>query len=228
MAAQAANVSLTTLNWPPFVGDSLDRGGFINVIVQESLAAAGYTSDVEFTAWQTALDTVKAGEKDAVVGGYYSEARAKDYLYSIPLYTVMVGVIKTPKLDISSYDSFTTLNNYKIGKVEGFVTSEAFDNYAFSQLQVFKEVDQAVAALEAGKIDLYADSLSAAREEAKKQGMDPMDLQILIPPLEEHDLYLLVSKAIPNSEELRNAFNKGLIELQASGRYEEILKEFNQ
>ena len=55
-----------------------------------------------------------------------------------------------------------------------------------------------------------------------------MDLQILIPPLEEHDLYLLVSKAIPNSEELRNAFNKGLIELQASGRYEEILKEFNQ
>ena len=63
---------------------------------------------------------------------------------------------------------------------------------------------------------------------AKAQGIDASQLQILVPPLEKNELYVLISKSIPNAEILRDAFNKGLMEIQMSGRYNEILTEFNQ
>ncbi|MBJ7551403.1 substrate-binding periplasmic protein [Marinomonas ostreistagni] len=228
LAAQAQTVDLTTMNWPPFYGDSLDRGGFITAIVDEALSESGYDTTMEFTAWQTALDTVKSGEKDAIVGGYYSEARAQEYYFSIPIYTVLAGLIKKPDFPLNNYDSFEALNAYSIGKLKGSVIGESFDNFPFNDLREYPEVSDAVKALNSGELALYADSLAVAKEAAKAEGIDGSQLQILLPPLEENDLYLLISKSIPNAEEIRDAFNKGLIAIQSSGRYDEILAEFNQ
>lgn len=228
LTAQAQSVELTTMNWPPFYGENLEQGGFINAIAKEALAESGYESHTEFTSWQTALDTVKSGDKDAILGGYYSEERAQDYYFSIPIYTVLAGLIKKPDFPLNNYPSFESLNEYSLGKLKGSVIGESFDNYNFNDLREFPEVDDAIKALSTGEIDLYADSLAVAKEAAKAEGIDGSQLQILLPPLEENDLYLLISKSIPNAEELRDAFNKGLLSIQASGRYDEILAEFNQ
>ena len=56
LTAQAQTVELTTMNWPPFYGENLEQGGFINAIAKEALAESGYESETEFTGWQTALD----------------------------------------------------------------------------------------------------------------------------------------------------------------------------
>ncbi|WP_067096427.1 substrate-binding periplasmic protein [Marinomonas gallaica] len=228
LTVQAQTVDLTTMNWPPFYGDSLEKGGFISAIVDEALAESGYDSTIEFTAWQTALDTVKAGDKDAIVGGYYSEERAQEYYFSIPIYTVLAGLIKKPDFPLSNYDSFESLDQYSIAKLKGSVIGESFDNFPFSDLKEYPEVSDAIKALDSGEVQLYADSLAVAKEAAEAAGIDASQLQILLPPLEENDLYLLISKSIPNAEELRDAFNKGLMEIQMSGRYDEILTEFNQ
>lgn len=228
LTVQAQTVELTTMNWPPFYGESLDKGGFISAIVDEALAVSGYDSSIEFTAWQTALDTVKSGDKDAIVGGYYSEERAKEYYYSIPIYTVLIGLIKKPDFPMDNYSSFEALDQYSIAKLKGSVIGESFDNFAFSDLKEYPEVSDAVIALNSGEVDLYADNLAVAKEAAQAEGINASQLQILMPPLEENDLYLLISKSIPNAEEIRDAFNKGLISLQSSGRYNEILTEFNQ
>ncbi|SBS27094.1 Bacterial extracellular solute-binding proteins, family 3 [Marinomonas aquimarina] len=228
LTIQAQTVELTTMNWPPFYGDSLERGGFITAIVDEALEQAGYDSTIEFTAWQNALDVVKSGDKDAIVGGYYSEERAQEYYFSIPIYTVLAGLIKKPDFPLNNYDSFESLDQYNIAKIKATVIGESFDNFPFSNLKEYPEVKNAVKALDAGEVDLYADSLAVAKAAAEKEGVDGSQLQILLPPLEENDLYLLISKSIPNAEELRDAFNKGLISIQGSGRYDEILAEFNQ
>ena len=144
------------------------------------------------------------------------------------IYTVLAGLIKQPEFPLTNYTSFESLNEYSIGKLKGSVIGESFDNYNFSDLREYPEVSDAINALASGKIDLYADSLAVAKEAAKSKGVDGSQLQILLPPLEENDLYLLISKSHPNAEELRDAFNKGLIAIQGSGRYDEILAEFNQ
>ena len=228
LTVKAQTVELTTMNWPPFYAESLEKGGFITVIVEEAFAESGYNSTIEFTGWQNALDNAKNGDKDAIVGGYYSEERAKEYYFSIPIYTVLAGLIKKPDFLINNYSSFEELSQYSIAKLKGTVIGESFDNFPFSKLKEYPEVSDAVKALDSGEVQLYADSLAVAKEAAKAEGIDGSQLQILLPPLEENDLYLLISKSAPNAEELRDAFNKGLISLQASGRYDEILTEFNQ
>jgi polar amino acid transport system substrate-binding protein len=112
--------------------------------------------------------------------------------------------------------------------LKGTVIGESFDNFPFTNLKEYAEVSDAIKALDSDEVQLYADSLAVAKEAAKAAGIDGSQLQILLPPLEENDLYLLIAKSAPNAEELRDAFNKGLISLQASGRYDEILTEFNQ
>ena len=228
LTVQAQTVELTTMNWPPFFGENLEKGGFITAIVDEALAQSGYDSTIEFTAWQTALSTVKSGDKDAVVGGYYSEERTKEYYYSIPIYTVLTGLIKKSDFPLNNYSSFESIDQYSIGKLKGFVNGRSFDNFTFSKLKEYLEVSDAVKALNMGEIQLYADNLSVVKEAAKAAGIDASQLQILTPPLEEIDLFLLISKSIPNAEKIRDAFNNGLIEIQKSGRYNEILTEFNQ
>ncbi|WP_137169096.1 ABC transporter substrate-binding protein [Marinomonas sp. FW-1] len=228
LTAQAQTVELTTMNWPPFYAESLEKGGFITAIVDEALAESGYDTTIEFTGWQNALDSAKKGEKDAIVGGYYSEERAQEYYFSIPIYTVLAGLIKKPDFPVDNYSSFDELDQYTIARIKGTVIGESFDNFPFSKLKEYPEVSDAVKALDSGEVQLYADSLAVAKEAAKAEGIDGSQLQILLPPLEENDLYLLISKSAPNAEELRDAFNKGLISLQASGRYDEILTEFNQ
>lgn len=228
LTVQAQTVELTTMNWPPFFGESLEKGGFITAIVDEALARSGYDSTIEFTAWQTALSTVKSGDKDAIVGGYYTEERTKEYYYSIPIYTVLTGLIKKSDFPLTNYSSFESIDQYSIGKLRGFAIGGSFDNFTFSKLKEYQEVSDAVKALNTGEIQLYADNLAVAKEAAKAEGIDASQLQILIPPLEENNLFLLISKSIPNAEKLRDAFNKGLIEIQTSGRYNEILTEFNQ
>ncbi|WP_191601184.1 substrate-binding periplasmic protein [Marinomonas algicola] len=224
----AQTVELTTMNWLPYYGDSLERGGFVTALVEEALSASGYESAIEFTSWEMALENAKKGQKDAIVGGYYSEQRTQDYYYSLPIYTVLMGLIKTPNTPEEYYDSFESIDKYKIGKLKGSVIGESFDNYTFNNLMEYTEVADAVKALNSGEINLYADNLAVAKEAAKKIGIDSAQLQILIPPLEENALYLLISKAIPNAEKLRDDFNKGLLSIQSSGKYDEILAQFDQ
>lgn len=226
--SHAQEISLTTTDWAPFYGSSLDRGGFVSAIVAESLKASGYSSNIVFSDWTEAFEKVKVGEKDMLVGAYFSEDRARDFHISIPIYSLMTGVIKKQDFPLNFVNSFDELNNYKLGKIDGSVVGKSFDAYSFNSLTGYPGVADGLKALEQGQIDLYIDSVAVVKQVATDLGMDSSQLKLVQPPLEENDLYVLVSKNIPNAIELRDAFNAGFIQIQANGTYENILKEFNQ
>ena len=226
--AQAQEVSMTTTNWAPFYGNELEQGGFISTIVSESFKASGYQSQLEFTQWKEAMRLVKSGEKDVLVGAYYSEDRAQDYHVSIPIYSVLTGVIKQEGLDLDFYSSFEMLNQYKIGKMEGSVISQSFDAFPFETIQGYNGAEEGLRALAKGDINLYADNLSVVKSIAGKIGIDPSQLSMVQPPIEKNDLYVMISKNIKDAEKIRDDFNAGFIMIQANGTYEKILKKFEQ
>lgn len=226
--SQAQEVSLTTTNWAPFYGSELEQGGFISSIVSESFKAAGYDSQIEFKQWKEAMRLVKTGEKDVLVGAYYSDERAQDYHVSIPIYSVFTGVIKQNGLDLDFYSSFEMLNQYKIGKMEGSVISQSFDVFPFQSIQGFSGAEEGLKALAKGDINLYADNLSVVKSIASKIGMDPSQLSMVQPPIEKNDLYVMISKNIADSEKIRDDFNAGFITIQANGTYQKILEKFEQ
>lgn len=226
--SHAQDVSMTTTNWAPFYGSELEQGGFISAIVSESFKASGYHSQIEFTQWKEAMQQVKAGDKDVLVGAYYSDERAKDYHVSMPIYSVLTGVIKQEGLDLDFYSSFETLNQYKIGKMEGSVIGKSFDAFPFQNIQGFDGAEAGIKALAKGDINLYADNLSVVKSIAGKIGIDPSQLSMVQPPIEQNDLYIMVSKNITDGKKLRDDFNAGFIMIQTNGTYEKILKQFEQ
>jgi len=225
---QAQTVTMTTTDWAPFYGSKLDDGGFLSVIASESLKASGYESNIEFTSWGNALELVKTGDKDILLGAYFSEERGKYYHFSLPIYSALTGIIKKEGLPLDFYNSFEMLDEYKIGKIDKSVVGKSFDAYPFKNLIGFEGVDDGLKALNKGEIDLYVDSFAVVKQVAADIGINPASLHMVQPPIEENDLYILVSREIPDAVKLRDAFNAGFIQIQVNGTYDKILARFNQ
>lgn len=226
--ALAQTVTMTTTNWAPFYAESLEKGGFVTAIVDASFKAAGYDSSIEFTSWTDALEQVKEGKKDVVVGAYFSEERAAYYHYSLPIYSVLTGVFKKSGHELDFYTSFDMLDQYKLGKLDGTVVAKSFDAYPFKHLKGYEQVSLGLTALDQGEIDLYVESYAVAKQVAADMGMQAEAIEMIQPPIEDNDLHIMISKSIPNAIEIRDAFNKGFVQIQANGTYETILKDFNQ
>lgn len=226
--SQAKELTMTTTDWAPFYGSKLDDGGFLSVIASESLKASGYESNLEFTSWANALELVKSGEKDILLGAYFSDERAKTYHFSIPIYSALTGIIKKDGLPLDFYNSFEMLDAYKIGKIDQSVVGKSFDAYPFKNLIGFDGVDDGLKALDKGYIDLYVDSFAVVKQVATDIGIDPATLIMVQPPVEKNDLYVLFSKKIPDAIKFRDAFNAGFIKIQVNGTYDKILARFNQ
>jgi polar amino acid transport system substrate-binding protein len=224
--SHAKSVSMTSNPWSPFYGPELEDDGFISVIVRESFSAAGYDSELKFTEWTEALTAVERGDLDVLMGAYYSEEREKLYHYSLPIHSLLTGAIALNTLALDFYSSYEVLNNYKLGKIDQSVVSKHFDSYPFDSMTGYKGVEEGVAALLKGDIDLYVDSFEVVKQAVNNAGHDARTLKMLNPPVEQNDLFILVSKNIPNALKIRDDFNKGFITIQQNGTYENILKRF--
>ena len=93
-------------------------------------------------------------------------------------------------------------------------------------MKTFETEQEAVQALFDGEVDFYAGNFDVAKALAKKIGKDSAELSIVQPPINEQEIFVMFSKATENGLELRDAFNKSLINLQASGQYDAILSSF--
>ncbi|RDL45255.1 ABC transporter substrate-binding protein [Marinomonas piezotolerans] len=224
----AQEVRYTTLNWPPYIGENEDRHGVLAEIVKQTMNSSGTDFTLEFTSWSKALEDVIAGNKDAVVGAYYSEERTKNYHYSLPIYSVFTGLVKREGngIDINFIQSFSELNSYRISKLADSVVGAEFDKHPFPNMKTFETEKEAVQALYDGDVDFYAGNLDVAKDLAKKLGKNSEELSIVNPPINEQDIFVMFSKATENGLEQRDAFNKALINLQANGQYEAILSSF--
>lgn len=228
LSVSAKSVTLTTNPWSPFYAPELEENGFLSVLVSESLKAAGYESTLTFDKWTNALKKVETGEVDILMGAYFSEEREKLYYYSIPIHSVMTGAIALDKFALDFYSSYDALDEYKLGKIDQSVVSKNFDAYSFKSMVGFKGVEEGITALLTGRVDLYVDNFDVAKQAADDAGYDSARLKMLIPPVEKNDLFVLVSKNIPNALELRDDFNKGFISIQENGTYDEILRRFSR
>ena len=60
MAEDKKVMGLTTLEWPPYEGDSLKDKGAHVVVIRAALAAVGYELNVGVFPWKRAIDSAKS------------------------------------------------------------------------------------------------------------------------------------------------------------------------
>ncbi len=217
-------IRLTTVNWEPFYDEGIEQQGFITALTREAFERAGYDTEVDFVPWARAMYDVEQGVRHVLLGAYYTEERAETFIASDRLYTTRVGLVALEDLGRDSYDSLRDLSDYDIGYGRGWATSEEFDQADY--LNRIPEDDNVlnVRKLYADRIDMIAMNFDRFMAITREEGVDPDEAVFLDPPLQESGLYLMVSRAIPNGEELVEEFNRALAEMRQDGTYDEILE----
>jgi polar amino acid transport system substrate-binding protein len=107
-SVQARNISMLTVEWAPHYGSSLPEKGLTTALVKAAFKAGGHSSQVDFIPWARALKEVEEGKLDVVMGAYFNEERAQKYHYSDRIYSLDLGLIARPGLDVLKYYSSST------------------------------------------------------------------------------------------------------------------------
>ena len=223
--AHARQVVMCTLNWEPYYGEDLPRQGFFTELVRTAFERSGHQVRTQFMPWARALREVKQGDREVLLGAYYTEERAKTYLASESIYTDQVGLVALDSLGVKSFETLRELSDYTIGYGRGYAVNDEFDNAEYLQKEPEESQVLNLRKLYAGRIDMIAGSFASIRYIAQQEGHDLSRLVFLEPALKENTLHIMISRKADDGEQLLRDFHAGLREIRGDGTYDRILTE---
>ncbi len=226
---QAREVSVRTVDWPPYYGSSLDKQGPLVEISRAALKVKGHTLAIKFIPWQRALVKVEDGTYDMVLGAYDTPERRKKYFPSDQIYSVKELVIGLASTGVNSFKSLKDLEGYKFGVVRGFAYSKEFQNATFLNRDLSSSEVSNVKKLFAKRVHFIVMNPAGFKENMKKVN-DPNAMKekyvYLAPPLSENSVLNLFSRRVKDGEAIARDFNEGLKAIKEDGTYEKILEQY--
>jgi len=199
-SAKAEPVVLTTLEWPPYVSESLPESGAVGAVVKDLFAAAGHSVDFHFVLWNRAI--ALAASDDTVVAYFpgYSCDHAPGFTASRPVGSGPLGLIERRDAPItwSSLDDLVA-QDVRLGVVKGYKNGAAFDaRVAAGDLTTFAVPDDETNLLQLtnGRVDAVV--------------MDPGVMQLLTstsPKLLPSAGRLVVNKTLLDSQTMYVCFS---------------------
>jgi len=120
-AKENKTVLFSTLDWPPYLGSQLPQQGFGFEIARQAFEAEGYTLTVDYLPWSRALLMASSNPKySGCLLAYYSEERAKKFIFSDPVTSgsVMLAERKNHTFKLTS---LADLTGATVGIVQDYV-----------------------------------------------------------------------------------------------------------
>ena len=216
-------LQLTTLEYVPYAGESLDNQGIIPSIVAEAFKRVDYNIDVTFLPWTEALEKSKVGEYDGILNAWYTPEREEWAVYSdsLPANELVFATLRNRDISFENY--LTDLQEYKIGTVKSYAYPQEFIDSDLEKVESTYD-DENLERLFSGEVDLIlvdkAQTIFYTNTEFSEY---KDDIKFLEPSLEILPLYLIVPLAIENHSQIISDFNRGLRQIKADGTYNQIL-----
>lgn len=223
-AAEMFNI--ITENSAPYYSEDLPEQGFLAEIVKKAVTNEGYIPRLTFTDWDTALDKVRSGYYDALLGAYKTDERARWFYFSLPI-AKSVSVLFKHKDAHIVYDGVQDLKGYRIGVVRGYAISNAFDEATFLNKVYVDTPAEGFKSLYNKEIDLMAgyktDDLYRLQHIIEKD-VPGISEQIVVvePELKSTAMYVALSKKSKNAEQKLVNLNNALRKMFLDGTYKEI------
>ena len=220
-------VTLAYLDWPPYSSESLPDGGPHIEIVRRALAIENYDLKVLWMPWKRCVLAVNLGEVDAYGMAYYSDERSEKVYFSKECVATVAPAFYSLSQRKIPYDDISSLLDLRVGTERGTYVNEEFHQAQWKDLEKISSKSQGVKMLRLGRLDLLVSSKGVLYYEFYRLYPDEKADQVFkqVGPLQsDGGLYVGFSREIENSEEVRDAFDRGLRQLKKSGEYQEILK----
>ncbi len=220
-AAALPVLKVTAYELDPYVTEAGEEHGFLYDVVQEAFTKAGYKLDIQFYPRLRARSLVESGERDVLLPTYSSSTVSKSLLYSQPLQGSPIGYLK---LKGSGSDSRHIIASALDDAALDKRTLQSLGPNTISSFPV-ENTAQLLDMLNQKRIDVaVADQFVAAQAIVAKRPHLLGKIQFVDPPLLQKEFHVAFSLKNPKAQKIAMDFNKALLEMQNSGRYEEILR----
>jgi polar amino acid transport system substrate-binding protein len=216
-----ANVS------PPYADKQLPEQGLALELVNHIFKRAGYTTNITIDSWSRAMEGVEIGVYDALAAAWFTEDRAKDYLYSQPYLSSKLVLVKLRK-NRGDYFELAHLEGKRLGVRVDYGYGVDFDSVPNLTLVEENHLIQNLLNLLNGSVDfVIGDQRTLAlqlHEYLNKQVHKFEVVDINLPLRERH---VAATRAIEGEDKMIAAFNQALAETLKDGSHAAIVKKWD-
>lgn len=219
--SQAATAQLVTGDYPPFSGENTPAKGVMTEVVVAAFKEQGFAAQLRFMPWQRGYMEARSGLHTGTFPYVKNEERQRDFLFSKPLYpdVVRLFVLSDKDLPIDWVDKGICVpQGYNIARVAPFIEMQrARMERPPGMLNCFQM-------LRLGRVHAVWSSEVVAEfitRELRQEGLSfkPLNVGLEYPV----ELYLIVSRQLPQAQQWVDRFNQGLGKIQKNGVYAQIL-----
>lgn len=225
LTANANEITIATLEWPPYVMNSKIGQGSSAEIIKAAFNAVGHDVKFLFVPWARAIKYAKSGKVDAIAPIYHSLKREEFFYFSSSFQVSPLVLFKNSKSKII-YKTEQDLENYTLGLVRGYKNTDFIDSStkiakSFVQKDLFNLKKLAQNHVELIVVDEFVAKFIIAKNLDTLRGK----LDVIRPDLDSKKLHLAFSKRSENSKKFKIDFEKGLEKIRPD--LNEIIRKSN-
>ncbi len=226
-------IKITTEEFPPHTSESLEGCGIDCKIVTEAFKLEGIDVEYSFHPGARSYAMAKAGDVDGTLPWVWRKEREEDFYFPEPIITAGMDSffhLKTYNLNWDPDNpDYNRVKGVQFGAIIGYNYGEDFTKAEESGLIKVHRVStirQNFQKLLAGRISIFMSGDIVGYYELNNSIFSAYEIEKITHVYENNqpteNFYLILSKERKNSLYFRDAFNRGLKKLKASGRYDEI------
>ncbi|BEV71165.1 MULTISPECIES: ABC transporter substrate-binding protein [unclassified Paludibacterium] len=228
--SHAETIQISTGEFPPWAGEKLPNGGFINRVVQEAFRRQGVQTELRYMPWARAMASLQHGNVIASSFWAHDAKRDQRLLQSAPLTNNPWLLFHRSELTLGKWRTLSDLAKYRFAVIRGYTyTTEFWDLIRRGVLKADIVQDDATALheLQAGLVDIVPmDPVNLAYLSSQPlPGINPnIRLEGDPAPFASLPAYLLI-RDTPLGRQLLQRFNQGLASMQADGTLDTYRRE---
>jgi len=229
LAQTRDKIRLTSGDYQPMMSEKEPHHGFVSHIITEAFGLVGVEVEYGYFPWEKSFELAKEGEWDGSAAWWDRPERREGFFFSDPIAPSKVVFFhtKSSKLDWSTYED---LKDLTIGATEAYDYGKEFNKAkeaGIISVELAPTDEANLKKLLEGQIDAFIGDLMVTNEQIRDTFTADEVEQFThsSKPVFEESVFLLLSKKIPDSEQVRERFNEGLAMLKESGKYDQIIAD---
>jgi polar amino acid transport system substrate-binding protein len=221
-------VTLTASTSPPYADTKLPEQGLAMEVVSHVFKRAGYTPQIEFKIWSRAMEGVSVGLYDALAAAWYSDERAKEYLFSEPYLPSKLILLKL-RSDPTVYIDKSHLAGKRLGTQVDFAYGINLDEIAGLRVVPENHAIQNLLGLLNGKVDVViGDQRTLAMQLNEYLPNELHKFEVVDANLPVRARHVAASRAIDGEDKMIADFNRALAAVKKDGSYAAIVAKWDK
>ena len=222
--AQAQDTMLTfhAVNYPPYEVENPGSDGLLGFdveVVVEAFKRVGRSAKIEYRPWKRVIAMAKLGKTVGMMSCAITDARKQFINYSDPISTASRTYVAAKSFSGDVPQTVVDGKDFKILAVAGYATEYELDKANVAYYAAPND-EMALKILLSRDYNFFYSSREFVQYVAI--GLEIVDQIQYFDLQRQTNHHLCFSRKWPNSEALRDLFNKGLAEIRADSTYDTI------